>query len=330
MAKSLTNQITLLQRETTPGVAAVNAMKRLSAIGMTPGWNVSQQDFTAQGYKLPTVIQETDQSGVWAVDGVQDYNHLGLVAASRIAMPVTTTPSGGTLSRQHVFSLVPNAEDTKATYSAQFGDTSRAVQGVYGVFQSLGINIQRGQLSFDSSFISRTPSVISSVATSGVTTMAASPTSPKQFDIWADDTWAGLGGTQLLAAYEGGIDLGDKFAMDSPINSANASYESVIEADGQSYDGTLRVGFDTTATGLITTWGNAALKFLRIKALGPIIEGAIRYSFQLDLAAQIRNPGNIERFGNGVMTLPFDFSIVPDPTSSNALVLTLVNTVTAY
>lgn len=330
MAKSIVNQQTLLKKETTAGTANVTAMNRLTAIGLVPGFVVGTNDFKAQGYKMPTVIQETDESGAWDVTGVQDFNHLGFVLASRLATPTTTTPAGGTLSRQHVFAVVANAEDTKATYTAQFGDASRGLQGVYGVFQSLGINIQRGQLGFTSGFVSRTPSVLSAIASVGIVTVPAAPTASRQFDVWADDTWAGLGTTQLLAAYEGNIDLGDKFAMDEPLNSANVSYESVIEAQDQTYGGSLRVGFDATAIGLITTWQNAALKFLRLKATGPIIEAAIRYSFQLDLCVQIRNPGKIEPFANGTLTLPFDFAIVPDPTTGNSITATLVNTMTAY
>lgn len=330
MAKSIVNQITLIQKETTPGTAAVTAMKRLSAIGLRPGWVTETNDFKSQGYKLPTVIQQTAESGVWEADGVQDFNHLGFPLSSRIATPVTTTPGGGTLSRQHVFSLVPNAEDTKATYTTQFGDTSRAVQSTYGVFNSLGINVQRGALSFDTSFISRTPTTISSVATSSVTTVPAAPTAARQFDVWADPSWATLGTTQLLAAYEGNIDLGDKFAMDTPINSAVTSYESLVEAEDQTYDGMLRLGFDTVAVAMVASFTAAALKFIRIKATGPIIEGIIPYSFQLDFCAQIRNPGTLESFSNGTLTLPFEFSIVPDPTTGNALVATLVNTVISY
>lgn len=330
MAKSITNQITQIQRETTPGTAATTAMRRLTAIGMRPGWNVTTNEFRAQGYKLNTVIQEVDERGAWTVDGVQDFNHLGFVLASRIALPVTTTPAGGTTARQHVFTLVANAEDTRAIYTAQFGDASRAVQATYGAFNSLGINVQRGQLGFDTGFISRTPTIVAAVTTAGATAVPAAPTATRQFDVWADDTWAALGTTQLLAAYEGGIDLGDKFAPDAPINSALASYESLLEAEDQGYGGTLRVGFDATAAGLVTTWQNAALKFFRIKATGPIIEAAIRYVFQLDFCAQITNPGNIEGFANGTLTLPFDFQIVPDPVSGNAITATLVNTIAAY
>src|SRR5436190_16194622 len=192
MAKSIVTQKTLIKKETTPGTANVTTMNQLTALSLRPAWNVETNPFQAQGFKMPTVIQQTDEWGTWTVDGIQDFNHLGFPLASRIAVPVTTTPAGGTTSKQHVFTLAAAAADTFATYTTQFGDTSRAVQGTYGVFNSLGINVQRGTLGFDSSFISRTPSVIASVATSGVVTVAAAPTAARQFDIWADNSWAAL------------------------------------------------------------------------------------------------------------------------------------------
>jgi len=330
MAKSIVNQKTLIQRETTPGTALITAMKQLTAIGLRPGYMTETNDFKSQGFKLPTVIQQTNEWGVWAVEGVQDFNHLGFPLGSRISRPTTTTPATGVLSRQHVFTLDPDGPDTFDTYTVQFGDTDRGIQASYGIFNSLGINVQRGSLGFDSTFLSRTPAVIGPIATAGVTIVAAAPTAARQFDVWADNTWAGLGTTKLLAAYEGNLDLGDKFSPDTPINSAVTSYESMVEAVDQSYDGMLRLGFDSVATGLITTFTNGALKFIRIKATGPLIETTIPYSFQLDFCIQIRNPGTLESFSNGVLTLPFDYSVVPDPTTGNALAATLVNTVIAY
>lgn len=330
MAKSIVNQITQIQKEATPGTALITAMRRLTAIGMRPSWNVDTNDFRAQGYKAPTVIQTLMESGSWEVDGIQDFNHLGFPLSSRVATPVTTTPATGVLARQHVFSLVANAEDTKNTYTAQFGDSLRGVQASYGVFDTFGVNIQRASLGFDTSFISRTPAVIGAIATAGVTTVAASPTAARKFDIWSDATWAALGTTQLLAAYEGNLDLGSKFAMDTPINSAVTSYESLLEAEDQSYEGMLRLGFDATAAAMVTTYETGALKFFRIKALGPLIETTIYYSLQLDFCASIRSPGALETYSNGILTLPFDFAIVPDPTTGNMFVATLVNTILAY
>lgn len=331
MAKALSAQKLLVQRETAPGTAKTDAMKQMTAMGLRPGWNVETNTFRPPGWKLPTVVQQTDEWGVWDASGIQDYNHLGVVLASRIAMPVTSQPdaSNSPTVYQHVFTLNPSGPDTKATYTVQFGDTDRAIQGLYGVFQSLGINVQRGSLGFTTSFISRTPTLISSVATSGVTTMAAAPTAARQFDIFADDAWADLGDTKLLAAYEGALDLGDKFARDTPINSSITSYESLVEAEDAAYTGTLRLGFDTTAAGLITTFENAARKFFRIKSTGPIISDDERYLFQIDFCAQVV-PGTIEAFNNGTMTLPVNLTLVPDPVSGDVLEVTLVNTISAY
>lgn len=330
MAKSIVTQKTLIKKETTPGVANVTAMQQFTALGLRPSWVVETNKFKAQGFKLTTVTQQLAESGAWPVDGIQDFNHLGFVLHSRISNPATTTPAGGTLSRQHVFTLASSAEDTKATYTVQFGDTSRAIQATFGVFNSLGINIQRGELGFTTSFISREPAAIASVATVGVTVVPAAPTAGRQFDVFADNTWAGLGTTKLLAAYEGSIDLGDKFAMDTPINSAVTSYESLVEAQDQTYEGMLRLGFDATAEGMITTYKNSALKFIRLLATGPIIEAAITYKAQFDMCIQIDQPGEVDQFGNGTLVLPFNFSIVPDPVTGNSIVATLVNTVLAY
>lgn len=335
MARSMVNQKTLIQREATAGTAAVSAMKQLTGVSMRPAYTVENEQFRSQGFKLPTTVQISSESGTWSVDGIQDYNHLGYPLSSRIAVPVTTTPAAAPattpLSRQHVFTLDADGADAFYSYTAQFGDNVQAIQATYGVFQSLTLGIARGGLDFGSGFISREPATGATLATTGVTTVTSVPIAARSYDIFSDSTWAGLGATKLLAAYEGNISLGDKYAMDMPINSAVTSYESVVEAEDQEYSGSLRVGFDAVATALVTTYKAGAQKYIRILATGPLIETTVNYKFQLDFCVTILSPGEIGAAPNSpVVTLPFDFIITPDPVTGNAIVATLVNTIASY
>lgn len=331
MARSIVNQSFLIQKETTPGTPLVAAMKRLLGVKAMPAIQTTgYQNFKAAGHKVDTSGQIGDLTGVWGVEGIQDFNALTYVLASMMSPPVITTPGGGTLSRNHVFTPAAAAADVLTTYTAQYGDTTRAFQAAYFVFNSLTLGIQRGNLSFGSSAISQKPDKGATLATTGVTDVPSRPIPTRSYNVYADDTWLTLGTTKLLAAYDANIAFGDKYVMDAPINSTVLGFESLLEGEDIDYSGSITVGFDAAGAGLEDTFENEALKFLQFKVVGPIIEAAIAYELRLDLCVRLTNVGQVTKAPNSpAIVLPFDFALQKDPTSGFFARATLVNVVTA-
>lgn len=331
--RSIKSQVQLLQRETTPGTAATNAMKKLTALRFRPSWEGEATPFMGGSSKVATSVDLGDEIGRWTVEGINDFNHLGLVAASRLSGSPTTTQPDATnapTAYQHVFTLNPDSEDPLATYTLIWGDSTQAVQAVYAVFNSLGITIRRGQLEFRSALLSRAPTTGATIPGSGVTTMAPKAMPSTKWDVYADDTWAALGTTKLLAAYEGAIDLGDKYQPDAPINSTITSFESLLEAEDQNYGFDLRLGFDAAAIALMNTFQAGTLKFFRFAVEGPTIGGAVKYLCQLDFAAFVLSRGELSPAPNSpAVTVPFRLALAKD-TNNNACRLTLVNEVASY
>lgn len=331
MARSIAGQQSLIQKETTPGTAATNAMKRLANLKLRPGFAADTTPFRGGTGKVVTGQEVTGERGPITVQGIQDYNHLGYVAASRIALPTTTTPSGGVLSRQHVFDLNPDAEDTKATYTVVWGDATQAIQSVFAVFQTLGINIQRGSLNFSTSMMGRLPTTGAAIPGSGITDAPSRPIASRTYNTYLDATWAGRGVTKLLACYEANIDLGDKFATDAPIDSTVSGFKEMLEAEEQGMTARYVLGFDAVALASIASFNAGDFVFFTIKSTGPIIEGVIPYSLQLDTALLITSPGEFGPAPNSpAVTVPFEAVLAKDPISGKVLTLTLVNTVLTY
>jgi hypothetical protein len=331
-ARSIAGQATMLQKEVTPGTAIVTAMKKIEALKLRPTLAGEATPFKGLSGKVATTVTLPDLTTEWSADAVQCFNAIGYVAASRISTPVITTPGGGTLSRQAVFTLNPDGADAFQTYTAQWGDTTQAIQATYGVFQSLGLQIERGNLAFTTSFLSRDFSTGATLASGGVTTVPAAPIPPRSYDVWADDTWGTIGTTKLLACYRMNLNLADKYDPDAPINSALTSYESVIEKEDQDYGSDATFGFDANAISLINTFKAGAKKYFRVKAITTnFIETTIPYSIQVDFAAVISSTGEITTAPNsGAVVLPLNFEIARDSAAANSCVLTLVNTQLAY
>lgn len=437
MARSMANQQQLFKPEAEPGVAETTGFKAWSAIKIMPGWDGEAEGYQGGSSKLDTSLDMVDETAAMDATMTADFNHLGFVAASRVALPSTSTPGGGTLSREHVFEIDPDREDTKRTYHLLLGDQWEAQQVLYAVFNTLGMDIKRGQVEFSTSMIGRpgdygyelptnevqtltvngTPttggytitlpflnngagrttasialaatasvikaaivlladidaddvdvtggpiasapvvltfkgrygqkdlalvSIVDTFDTGGIdvaqTTAGAKPTyvpdAPMPaiaWDAYADDAWDDLGETQLLAAYQGNVDLGDKFEPDAPINSSVIGYESLVEKEDQEHTFTLVVGVDATAVALIASFKAGAKKFIRLRVLGPIIEGALRYECYIDLCILIRGRGKVAAAPNSpAVSIPLTCSIARDDESGKGFRLFLRNIVESY
>ena len=144
-----------LAYETDPGTAETTGYFGAPGLRAKPNWDGEREDFRGGGGKVVTTTLATDEVSPWEMDAATCFNHIGLILASRFCKPTTTTPGGGTDSRQHVFTIKPKAEDLARFYSAIWGDGYTTVQGVYGYFNSLALDISRGQVGLDTSFRSR-------------------------------------------------------------------------------------------------------------------------------------------------------------------------------
>jgi hypothetical protein len=330
IGRSFARQQTLFAPETEAGVPETTGFKAWGAIKTMPGWDGESEPFNGGSSKFATTANPVDESQAISVEMTPDFNHLGYPAASRLCLPVTTTPSGGTLSRQHVFDVEPDVEDSRRTYTLLYGDEYMSMEIAYAIFNSLTMDIQRGQVAFGSNMIGRTGDFTTD-ALPAYTSVAEVPIPSILWDIYADDTWAGLGTTQLLAAYQGNIALEDKFEKDAPIDSSIVSFKSLLEAADQTNAFDLVVGLDSAAVTLQNSFKAGAKKFFRMEVEGPIIELAIRYKVTVDFGVIILGRGEISAAPNSpVVSIPLRCAIARDSISGKAFKLTLINTITSY
>lgn len=311
MTRSMVNQKLYLGLEASPGVAQTANTKRVLGLRGRPVFTDEGEDFTAAGSKVPTARIQNNEMGGLTVEAIQDFNAFTWLLTGGFGKPASTLVATATKATDHVFTLNPFAADLLATFTAIWGDATQAVQMLQTVFQSLQIGIQRGgSLSLSSAAIGREPTFGATIPASGVTEIPAQPIGARLWDIYADDDYASIGTTKLLAAYEGSVNFGDKYTPDYVINSAVPSYDSLLEAESATRDGNLRVGFDATAVALSTTFKAGAVKFLRFAASGPEIEPGFNYEAEIDLAVRITGRGELSSAPNSpAVSLPFTFGL---------------------
>jgi hypothetical protein len=327
--RSLAGLKPYIKKEATHGDELLTTMIQLDGLRMVRlGRGGSAESFKGGTGKTASGVILSDTWAEWSLTPASCYRALGFVAASRISTPTTTTPGGGTLSKQHVFTINPNAIDTSATYTLVWTDGTIGFKSSYNAFQSLGFTAERGSVEVSSNMIGRKP-VTTAVVPTTPTSVALKPIQPNLGDIWIDSSWATLGTTQYLSAYQYDLQLGDKFDMDAPINSSISSFATLPEKEDQSMSLSLSVAVDTAGNTLAANYDVGTMIAVRYKIIGPIIETTIPYSAQWDCMAVITEVGEVTAAPNSnIATLPLTCEIATDGT--NALALTLVNDVVSY
>jgi hypothetical protein len=156
------------------------------------------------------------------------------------------------------------------------------------------------------------------------TDITPQPMFPLHFDIFMNDSWATLGQTQLLHAYNMDLGFGDKYERTKPINRSRLS-DSYVEIADQEHTLELTLAVDWKQRRILKDVQRGDRKFVRLQATGPIIEASIPYLFRLDMSLFIDEVGESEDLNN-IYARPFTFRIGRDATSGNAAAVRITNT----
>lgn len=316
-----------LQRETQPGVFVQSAMRSYSGLRVKPGFNTEGNSFKGSGSRATTARTVTSDHGVHAVEAPQCFNAILPVAASLLGMPVSTPQ--GDAAHKHVLTLMGRGKRNPVSFSAVWGNDDYAMSMAYFLFQSLTFGVQRGDLTFDTSAISRTPDTDDATWPAGVEEIPAVPIPSRAYDVYIDDAWDALGTTQMLATYDASVGIGDTWGMDAPINSAIVSFAEAVENEDVDFTGSMQVGVKPAIRDMFTTFREGAVKYVRIAAEGPPIgDGAESYFISLDYPVLITSPGETDTAPNSsTVILPFEYELTPDPETGKLIELTVINTV---
>lgn len=144
-----------LGREATPGtpVAANYAMQMLS---MTPSPAGTIAMETGDGNKFAAVQTMGNEFLTWAINArTPVFDEIGFHFASLWGIPVTSTPGGATLSRDHIFTPRTNRADNKRSYTIEQGSPLAAIRAAYLIWRALTLNISTDSVQLSGGAISR-------------------------------------------------------------------------------------------------------------------------------------------------------------------------------
>lgn len=158
-----------------------------------------------------------------------------------------------------------------------------------------------------------------------VVDVPAVPAGAVQGNVYLDTTWAGLGTTQLLYAYEMGIEIGERMERVRPIAKSKAS-DGTVDMSDQEHMITLMLGRNAVADAQLAKLRNGTRSFVRAEWAGDTISGANSYLAQFDACVIYTEAGEPEDV-DGVHAREYTGRLSIDPVSANVIQVKIVNTI---
>lgn len=313
--------------ESTPGtaVAAGKTVRSMSIDIDVAGDNTM---YRPSGHKFNALAIPNMESTTWQItEGKPTYTEI--IYPLTAFFGASTDTAVGSTGKQRVWTIDDVASITQKTLTIQKGSAVRAHQIAYGLLTDLTMTWTRKDGA------SMTGQGIGQLLTDGIT-MTASPTdvalvpiTGPQLDFYIDSSGAALGTTKLLRAFSVEQAITGVYGPVWPINSANASFDGVVELVPTT---SVKIVLEADATGMayLSQYRSGDLIFARLAATGSSFEAGTpppSYSFLYDTALGIKTMSGLTADEDGIAAVTLECEMVNDATWGHAVQMTAVNDV---
>lgn len=321
------NETTQIGLEGTPGTI-VPADKLMSSLTILPSPEMDIKMFGPANQKFDSVSIINKESAVADVEGILDYNESIWPFSSIMGQ---TTPTGGP-AYTWVFTMANSAPDDPATFTIEQGNavTGDASRAGYGIFTEMEIQVSRDDTGITGSLMCQAmePGI---TMTSSPDTIPLKPVMPRHWDVYIDDAFVGIGGTQMDRVFEATLHIGDRYNGVWPLKSSEASYAGHVETK-PTVTLELKMEADAEGLALITALKAGDRKYVRLVATSgtDYITGTTPYSLTIDMACVVSDVGKLEDM-DGVYTQPYTLSAVYESgwNGGQAIQVTVVNAISS-
>lgn len=315
--------------EVTPGTP-VAATDILAASSVMFDFDVDIEEFRAQGYKTNTGVIFNEEQSSFNLTGKPTYDEIvywfnTLLDTGAIVL------EGATDANSHTFIPDPDGADTLKTLTIEKANSVRSYEVPHCQLNQLTFTVRRspGGSSIDISGSGFGQEIDDGITpTPALTQLPFVPMIPNQFDLFIDDTAAGLGTTGFTDTFEVIWTYGPKFNQFKSLDSSEPSFTGVYEVATPS---TMQLRFPRNAvsSALIADMRASTTKFIRLASSGAAdaIESGFTYEFTLDFAGQIMTPAMSDQ--DGLETISFTFTNISDPTWDQSLEVVVQNALAA-
>lgn len=143
-------------------------------------------------------------------------------------------------------------------------------------------------------------------------------------DVWIDDSWAALGTTKSLDCLSLGFDIPERMQRVTPIDSSFAG-DGIVDMGEQDFTANLGLAWNAASDEEYTKLINGEPTFIRARFTGPeIASSGQHFSWTTDMCVDWSGVDEVSET-QGVATMPYNGSLIIDPTSGNFIEMTIVN-----
>lgn len=319
------SQIVQIGVESTPGTS-VAATKKLTTVEITPAIKTNVEKYRGAGYKYATVAAMGKEWVEAGIKGGMTYTELVYLLSSLLKTTTAVIINDGP---GYTWSFAPatTTEDTVKTFTVEHGSSVRAGKFLYGLVTGLAYEITREKCEITGGTMLGRGYTDGASLSGGATELAIVPILPTQVSVYLDSTAAGLGGTKLTRVLSVGYEMSNRFGTVWPINAAETSWAAHVELEPTAQL-KLKVEADSSGMALLTNLRAGSSVFVRVEAIGPLIETAVYYKFVHDIAGKVMD---ISEFSDqdGVYAVEFTIDQVHDATWGKSMNIDVVNLLTA-
>jgi hypothetical protein len=302
-------QVTQVGVEVTPGTG-VAANKLLQALSIEPGIKADVKTFRLLGQKFATIAALGKEWVEAKISGdVACYNHLAYLLSGVMAY---AAPAQQGVTAAYRWTLEPSqsAADTVKTYTVENGSGVRAGKFTYGTITEFGLSFDREKVEVAGSMIGQ--AYQDNIAlTDAPTAIAVQPILPADLDVYLDLTSAAIGTTKLTRAFSGEFSIGNRFGPLWAINSTVDGFAATVELEPKAQL-KLLVEADAQGMGPLAAMRAGDKRYIRLKAVGPLIADTYYYTLQLDLCGAVSGVGKFSD-KDGVYAIEWTFDVAYDP-----------------
>lgn len=318
------NQGNFWAPQSDPAVAATTGFMRMRGITATPDEENNSEAYRPPGQRAYSMVIPGDEWSTGDLGGRGIYDELYHALAMNYGAPATTTPAGGTLSRQHAWPVGESDIVDPKLYTLIIGDATYGERyaGVFGT----GYNVEftRQSVTFGGGVMGRKAET-GFPAPATPTRAPLVPLVGKNTGVWLDAIGGTFGTTRMTRVVRTryGVDTLNDAAFF--LNETQDSYSEVVNGEAPGEGMSLWVAADSNFATLLAAARSGTRYKLRVSNIGPLIETTIKHKYTIDAVVQITKPdkrSSEQRMAGNV----WNFIPVPDDTTGVQYTHTLVNT----
>lgn len=311
--------------EATPGTE-VDADRKWASLSLEAQIEAAITEYTQAGTLVPVGTVTGKLWDSFSVKGPADFNELAYLLNS-LLKKVAGVQQASSAAYLYTYAPSPFASETLESWTTEWGDAAGTAnfKALQSQLSDLTLKFDRDKVELDGKGLARFESTdVTMTATPSV--IARMPVTPNIVSVYLASTMAGLASaTAISRGFEAEIGISGRVEPVWELNAATPSYADLapgtLKTSGKLSLSTARAESAT----LLTAMKENTLQFLRIKAVGPLIETTYYHTLVIDVPVLVSKAP--KKGGKSALySYDWEFVLAVDPTSSKFVNIALTNT----